>query len=41
VTALVAALQAGATQTLAGVKCSGDDEAWRFEAAPPRRPTSA
>jgi tRNA(Ile)-lysidine synthase len=34
--ALVDRLRAGATATLSGVKASGG-EAWRFEAAPPRR----
>lgn len=35
-TRLIAALEAGATVTLAGVKCSGGP-LWRFEPEPPRR----
>jgi tRNA(Ile)-lysidine synthase len=34
--ALLAALEAGGTATLAGVRCTGG-ETWTFEAAPPRR----
>lgn len=41
ITALVEVLQDGRTQTLAGVKCTGGDETWRFDVAPPRRPTAA
>jgi tRNA(Ile)-lysidine synthase len=36
VSRLLAALDLGATATLAGIKCSGGSR-WRFEAAPPRR----
>ena len=35
---LIATLQEGGTATLAGVKCTGG-ALWRFERAPPRRPT--
>jgi tRNA(Ile)-lysidine synthase len=38
--AFIAALQAGGTATLGGVKGAGGEE-WRFEPAPPRRPTSS
>ena len=34
---LMAALAAGGTATLAGVKCSAEGESWRFAPAPPRR----
>lgn len=40
VTRLLARLEEGATATLAGVKCAGG-EIWRFEAAPPRKPTGS